>query len=118
VREYRWIIAAILVIIVAAIGGIRLGSQIGHSTETLSWTCAVNGEDSYTLDVINRNANTVNVSDMTVAFYGNGAIMGEDTTSAMIIPPNNTYVYQGSFGETALGGMPDSCREIQWETNG
>lgn len=82
---------------------------------TLSFDCAVTPNDSYTLSVTNSYLFPV-TAYITVGFYdASGTEMGEDDSPHMTISPNTTYNYQGTYAQFELGGVPASCREIEWQ---
>lgn len=116
---------AILVIVPVAIALAVIGQVRHHgsnapnpqtSAVTLYFTCVANADDGYTLAITNANPQTITASQITVAFYdANGAEMGNDYPVFLTVTPDTTYDYHGIYSQTALGGVPYSCKEIQWQ---
>jgi hypothetical protein len=85
---------------------------------TLSFDCSIGQVDQYTLVITNNNDYLVDINSISVVFYNQSGIeMGSDTPDNMIIPANTNYDYRGSYYQSALGGNPASCSEVNWSAN-
>jgi hypothetical protein len=106
-----------LLLSLAACGSYPAVANNGARSISLIFDCTLTQTDEYALQITNNNSDTVNVESVTIGFYNsNGNLMGENTLSPTIIPVGESLNQQGQYFQFQLGGIPNSCKELEWNS--